>query len=71
MSKKIEQLPEDGEVRKRFDLVKKIMDFNKKELPRLITDNYMFDRSKEVSELNPADIDNIGEAVMATIVDGV
>ena len=54
VSKKIESLPEDGEVRKRFDLVKKIMDFNKKELPHLITDNYMFDRSKEVSELNPA-----------------
>ena len=54
VSKKIKSLPEDGDVRKRFGLVKKIMDFNKKELPRLITDNYMFDKSKEINELNPA-----------------
>ena len=54
VDKKTQSLPEDGRVRTRLALVGKVMGFIKTELPRLITDNYMFDRNQKVSELNPA-----------------
>ena len=71
VSSKIKSLPEDSRIREHFDSVKKLMDFVQNELPTLITGNYLFDRNKPVSELNPAeDLDEIGEAVMATILEG-
>ena len=51
---KIKSLPEDSRIREHFDSVKKLMDFVQNELPTLLKGNYLFDRSKPVSELNPA-----------------
>ena len=72
VSKKTQSLPEGDRVRTRFDLVGKIMDFVKTELPTLITDNYMFDRNKKVSELNPAGylhkIDKNGEEYLEPLL---
>ena len=59
---KIKSLPEGSSIREHFDSVKKLMDFVQNELPTLITGNYLFDRSKPVSELNPAgDLHKIDE----------
>ena len=54
VNSKIKSLPADSPIREHFDAVKKLMDFVQNELPTLITGNYLFDRSKPVSELNPA-----------------
>ena len=51
---KIKSLPKDNCIRVHFAAVKKMMDFVQNELPTLLTGNYLFDRSKPVSELNPA-----------------
>ena len=54
VSAKIKSFPENSCVHSHFALVKKIMGFIETELPNLITDNYMFDRSKPVSMQNKA-----------------
>lgn len=54
VSAKIESFPKNSCVHSHFALVKKIMGFIETELPNLITDNYMFDRSKPVSMQNKA-----------------
>ena len=54
VSAKIESFPKNSCVHSHFALVKKIMGFIETELPSLITDNYMFDRSKPVSMQNKA-----------------
>ena len=54
VDKKIKSFPETSCVHSHFAMVKKIMDFIEAELPTLLTDNYTFDRSKPVDELNPA-----------------
>ena len=54
VDKKIKLWPKNSSIHSHFAMVKKIMDFIEAELPTLLTDNYTFDRSKPVSELNPA-----------------
>ena len=54
VSAKIESFPKNSCVHSHFALVKKIMGFIEAELPSLITDNYMFNRSKPVSMQNKA-----------------
>jgi len=54
VNSKIKSLPKDCRIRQHFDSVKKLMDFVRNELPTLLTSYYLFDRTKPVSELNPA-----------------
>ena len=54
VSAKIKSWPQNSCVHAHFALVKKVMGFIETELPSLITDNYTYDPSRPVSELNPA-----------------
>ena len=54
VNSKIKSLPEGSHIREHFDSVKKLMDFVQNELPTILTSYYLFDRTKPVSELNPA-----------------
>ena len=72
VASKIKSLPEDSRIREHFDSVKKLMDFIQNELPTLLKGNYLFDRNKPVSELNPAGylqkIDEDGNPSMAPLL---